>query len=132
LSISRAEVTTMPIYSPTDAEPFEVHGSRFHSFLRTERGGTALCAWRLEVAPAQPGVAHRPSHEEVLLVLTGELSVTLDGETTTVSAGDVVHVPAASEFRVDGGPAGATAWVTTTAGLTATVGEQTMAPPWAQ
>jgi quercetin dioxygenase-like cupin family protein len=122
----------MPIYSPVDAEPFEVHGSRFHSFLCTARGASTLCAWRLEVAPDQSGVPHRPSHEEVFLVLSGELSITLDGDTTTVSAGDVVHVPATTELRVDGGPAGATAWVTTTAGLTATVGEQTMAPPWAQ
>jgi quercetin dioxygenase-like cupin family protein len=122
----------MPIYSPADAESFEVHGSRFDSFVCTGRGASTLCAWRLNVAPGQPGVAHRPSHEEVFLVLSGDLSITLDGETATVSSGDVVHVPAGSEVTVDGGPAGASAWVTTTAGLTATVGEQTMRPPWAQ
>jgi quercetin dioxygenase-like cupin family protein len=122
----------MPIYSPADAEPFEVHGSRFDSFIRTDRGASTLCAWRLRVAPGQPGVAHRPSHEEVFLVLDGELTITLDSETTAVSAGDVVHVPAGSEIRIDGGPEGASAWVTTTAGLTATVGDQTMAPRWAQ
>ena len=122
----------MPIYSAADAEPFEAHGSRFHSFVRTDRGSQTLCAWRLEVPPGQPGTPHRPSHEEVLLVLGGELLITLDGQTTPVSAGDVVHVPAGAELTLDGGPDGAAAWVTTTAGLTATVGESTMAPPWAQ
>ncbi len=43
-----------------------------------------------------------------------------------------MHVPASSELQVDGGPEGATAWVTTTPGLTATIGEETMTPPWAQ
>jgi quercetin dioxygenase-like cupin family protein len=122
----------MPIYSPADAEPFDMHGSRFASYIRTDRGASTLCAWRLEVGPDQAGVRHRPSHEEVFLVLTGELAVTLDGETTSAGVGDVVHVPAGCELTVDSGPDGATAWVTTTAGLTATVGGETIAPPWAQ
>jgi quercetin dioxygenase-like cupin family protein len=123
---------TVPIYSPTDAEPFEVHGSRFESFVSTARGGDSLCAWRLVVAPATQGVAHRPSHEEVILLLGGQATIIIDGAAAPVEAGDVIHVPAGSELTVNGGPEGATAWVTTTAGLTARVGETTMAPPWAQ
>jgi mannose-6-phosphate isomerase-like protein (cupin superfamily) len=122
----------MPIYRPTDAERFEAHGSRFESFVRTARGAGSLCAWRLEVAPRVPGVAHRPSHEEVLLVLRGQATIVIDGEPTTIGSGDVVHVPAGSELTVNGGPEGASAWVTTTAGLTAQIGETTIAPPWAQ
>lgn len=122
----------MPVFAPFDADEFEAHGSRFTSFLRTERGASSLCAWRLDVAPGVQGVAHRPDHEEVLLLLSGQLEVTLDGERTTAKPGAVIHVPAGSEFCVDGGPEGAAAWVTTTAGLTAAIGETTMAPPWAQ
>jgi quercetin dioxygenase-like cupin family protein len=122
----------MPIYRPADADPFEAHGSRFESFVRTARGGDSLCAWRLVVAPGTQGVAHRPSHEEVILLLSGRVTVVLDGVGATVGPGDVVHVPAGSELTVNGGPDGATAWVTTTAGLTAQIGEATMAPPWAQ
>ncbi len=122
----------MPIYSPTDADDFQAHGSQFASFVRTARGASSLCAWRLEVEPNTAGVAHRPSHEEVILLLRGQLRVTLDGISRDVASGGVIHVPAGSDFKVDGGPDGATAWVTTTAGLTATIGEQTMVPPWAQ
>jgi quercetin dioxygenase-like cupin family protein len=122
----------LPIYSPTDADEFEAHGSRFSSFLRTARGASSLCAWRLDVAPDVRGVSHRPDHEEVILALTGRLEVTLDDDRQTATAGAVIHVPAGTEFRVDGGPDGATAWVTTTPGLTATIGDTTMAPPWAQ
>jgi quercetin dioxygenase-like cupin family protein len=122
----------MPIYSSTDADDFQAHGSRFSSFVRSARGASSLCAWRLDVEPNTAGVAHRPSHEEVILLLRGQLRVTLDGISRDVASGGVIHVPAGSEFNVDGGPDGATAWVTTTAGLTATIGEQTMVPPWAQ
>jgi quercetin dioxygenase-like cupin family protein len=123
---------SVPIYASTDAEPFEAHGSRFESFVRTARGASSLCAWRLEVAPGVQGVPHRPSHEEVILLLRGQLDVSLDGASHRVGAGDVVHVPAGSELTVNGGPDGAAAWVTTTAGLTATIGETRMVPPWAQ
>lgn len=122
----------MPIYSPDAADQFEAHGSQFFSFLRSARGGSSLCAWRLDVAPGLRGVAHRPDHEEVILLLRGQLNVTLDGQSASVEVGGVIHVPAGSELQVDGGPDGASAWVTTTPGLTATIGETTMAPPWAQ
>lgn len=122
----------MPIYSPSDAEHFDIHGSRFASFVSTARGASTLCAWRLDVPPDLEGVAHCPSHEEVLLLLEGRLRITLDGISQDVEPGDVVQIPAGSELKVDGGPRGGSAWVTTTAGLTAAIGEQTMAPPWAQ
>jgi quercetin dioxygenase-like cupin family protein len=122
----------VPIHSPADADEFEAHGSRFISYLRTARGASTLCAWRLEVAPGSHGVAHRPDHEEVLLLLRGQLAVTLDGERSRAEVGDVIHVPAGSEFQLDGGADGASAWVTTTAGLTATIGDTVMSPPWAQ
>jgi quercetin dioxygenase-like cupin family protein len=122
----------MPIFSPTDADEFEAHGSRFISFVSTARGASSLCAWRLEVAPDGQGVAHRPDHEEVLLLLRGRLNVTLGGIRETVDPGAVIHVPAGSELQIDGGPDGATAWVTTTPGLTAAIGDDMIAPPWAQ
>jgi quercetin dioxygenase-like cupin family protein len=122
----------MPVYTSADATTFEAHGSRFHSYLDADRADT-LRAWRLEVQPGQTGVPHRPSREEILFVLRGSLEVSLDGVSQTASAGAVVHVPAGCEFKVDGGPDGASAWVTTTSGLTATLpsGEQ-IAPPWAK
>ena len=46
---------------------------------------------------------------------------------------DAALVPAGSELKVDGGPAGATAWVTTTPGLEAVTSDGTrISPPWAQ
>jgi quercetin dioxygenase-like cupin family protein len=110
----------------------QVHGSTFSSFVAPSRGSAQLCAWQLNVPPGLRGVAHRPTREEVLLLLEGELTVTVDGIGTVLTAGDVVFVPANSELRLDGGTAGAAAWVTTTPGLEAVMPDGSrFAPPWA-
>lgn len=122
----------MPVFDASDAIAYEVHGSRFRSFVSPTRGSEQLCAWQLAVPADTRGVAHRPTREEVLLVLSGTLLVTLDGTTTTLQPGDVAFVPADSELRVDAGPEGATAWVTSSPGLEAVTADGTrISPPWA-
>lgn len=123
----------MPVFSAADGSSFETHGSTFRSYVSPSRGSNQLCAWRLTIPADLRGVAHRPTREEVLLVLTGQLIVTLDGVTTPLGDGDVALVPADTELWVDAGPDGATAWVTTTPGLEAVTGDGTrITPPWAQ
>jgi quercetin dioxygenase-like cupin family protein len=122
----------MPVVRPADAVPFETHGSRFLSYVSPSRGSRELCAWQLSVPADLRGVAHRPTREEVLLVLDGELQITLDGEGSALHPGDAVLVPAGSELRVDAGPQGASAWVTTTPGLEAVTADGgRISPPWA-
>ncbi len=123
----------MPVFMSADAARYETHGSRFSSYVAPSRGSDQLCAWRLDVPAGLDGVAHRPSHEEVLLVLAGVLHITLDGATVDAGPGDVVLVPANTELRVDGGPTEASAWVTTTPGLEAVTPDGSrIVPPWAQ
>ena len=123
----------MPVVRPGEAAVFETHGSRFLSYVSPTRGSRELCAWRLSVPPGLRGVAHRPSREEVLLVLEGELRVSLDGTESALHPDDVLLVPAGSELRVDAGPEGASAWVSTTPGLEAVTADGTrLAPPWAR
>jgi quercetin dioxygenase-like cupin family protein len=123
----------LTVLHPADATPFETHGSRFSAYVAPSRGSQQLCAWRLEVPAGLQGVAHRPSREEVLLILDGDLRVTLDHATFEVTAGDVIVVPADSELLVDGGSSAASAWVTTTPGLEAVTADGTrIVPPWAQ
>lgn len=123
----------MPVIRPVDAVPFETHGSRFLSYVSPSKGSKQLCAWQLAVPANLRGVAHRPSREEILLVLDGELRVTLDDIDSTLQRGDALLVPAASELRVDAGPQGAVAWVTTTPGLEAVTADGArLKPPWAQ
>lgn len=122
----------MPVFRSPEATTFELHGSRFVSYATPSRGSRQLCAWRLEVPADLQGVAHRPTREEIILVLDGELWVTLDDARSELHRGDVALVPADSELRVDSGPAGATAWVTTTPGIEAVTGDGSrITPPWA-
>ena len=69
----------MPVIEPSDTVTFETHGSVFRSYVAPSRGSDQLCAWRLEVPPGQEGVAHRPTRDEVLLILQGDLHLGLDG-----------------------------------------------------
>jgi quercetin dioxygenase-like cupin family protein len=122
----------VPVIRSADIAVHQVHGSTFSSFVAPSRGSTQLCAWQLRVPAGLTGAAHRPTREEVLLLLDGELTITLDGTATDLAAGDVVLVPAGSELRVDGGTSDATAWVTTTPGFEAVMADGSrIAPPWA-
>jgi hypothetical protein len=131
----------MPVFRSTESTSFELHGSCFNSYVAPPRGSSQLFAWRLDLPSALEGldlpsalegVAHRPNREEVILVLNGELRVTLDGILSHLLPGDVALVSAHSELPIDAGPHGASAWVTTTPGLGATTDDGTrIAPPWA-
>jgi quercetin dioxygenase-like cupin family protein len=123
----------MPVLSPADAVQHDVHGSRFTAYVAPSLGSAQLCAWQLDVPAGTPGLEHRVSREEVLLVLAGTLQVTVDGIGGQVEQGQVVHVPAGSTLLVATGDRPATAWVTTTAGLVAELPDGTrFEPPWAR
>ena len=131
----------MPVLHAADAVVHQLHGSVFTSFASPARGSRELCAWRLEVPPGSRGVPHTISKEEILLVLSGTLRVTLDGAPASADAqpadarpGDAVLVPAGAQLQVDNpGPAPAVAWVTTSVGLEATMaGGAAIRPPWTQ
>jgi quercetin dioxygenase-like cupin family protein len=122
----------MPVITEDSSTKHEIHGSVFHSYV-TSHDGSSLCAWRLSVPPGVEGVAHRPDRDEVLLVLEGAMRATVNGTQSRLAAGGVLLVQAGDELKVDTGCDGVTAWVTTTAGLTATMPDGSrLAPPWAQ
>lgn len=124
----------MPVLKERDAVAHRLHGAVFHSYAAPARGSAELCAWRLEVQPGVAGVPHRVSREEVFLVLSGALTVTLDGVAAEVTPGDVVLVPAGSSVAVGNrGDGPALMWVTTSVGLEATTADgDVIRPPWTQ
>lgn len=133
----------MPVVRASDATVHDMHGARFNSYAAPSRGTGELCAWRTDLPPGSDGVPHTVSQEEVMLVLSGTLLVTLteghgdpgDGAAVTKGQpGDVFVVPAGATVRVGTPDAeGASAWVTTNAGLKATLADgSTVAPPWAR
>jgi quercetin dioxygenase-like cupin family protein len=122
----------MPVLEAHEYTPHTMHGARFCSYASPSAGTRQLCSWRTEVAPGSTGAGHTVSHEEILLVLEGAPTITLDGVTRSLAAGDVVIVPAGSTLSLDNSsPAAAHLWVTTSVGLTATTADGvTITPPW--
>ncbi|MFD9128407.1 cupin domain-containing protein [Kitasatospora sp. NPDC059571] len=123
----------MPVVRPEQAVRHETHGARFLVHASPATGAAVLRAWRLEIPAGTAGVEHTISHEEVFHLLAGSAVVAIDGRPATLAAGDTAVAPAGSTLRVDNpGPGPAAAWVTTTAGLTATLADGTViTPPWA-
>lgn len=125
----------MPHLTAQSARTFSMHGVTFSSFAASASGATTLAAWRADFEPRTPGQPHTMSHEEVLHVLAGSLEVEVDDDRCTATAGDAVLVPAGAVFRVTNATdRPASAWVTTTLGMTATMadGGDLVTPPWAQ
>ena len=62
-------------------------------FNGANHSGFALDLHITELAPGQaPHAPHRHLHEEVVMLQTGQMEVTIEGKVTTVSAGSVVYV----------------------------------------
>jgi quercetin dioxygenase-like cupin family protein len=122
----------MPVIRATQPVVHQMHGSSFTSYASPARGSRELCAWRLEIPGRTDGVPHHVSREEVLYVLSGTLRVTLDGDVTEATAGDVVLVPAGAQFGVSNQTdSPATAWVTTTVGFAGVLPDGSwFTPPW--
>lgn len=123
----------MPVYLANDFVPHALHDASFSSYVTPARGVGELCAWRVEVSPGAVGVGHTVSRDEVLLVLSGKPRALVDETEQQLSPGDVIHVVAGREFRLDNpGAEPATLWVTTSVGLTAKLEDGSeISPPWA-
>jgi quercetin dioxygenase-like cupin family protein len=122
----------MPVIHPDEAVVHEMHGTRFLSYAAPSRGSAELCTWQVQIPPHSESVPHRISRAEVFHVLSGELRVTIDAVSGVAAEGDVIVAPAGSMLRIDNtGDELASAWVTTSAGLSAVLpnGER-LTPPW--
>jgi quercetin dioxygenase-like cupin family protein len=122
----------MSFVPASDAVVHELHGARFVSYAAPAFGSKELCAWRCELPAASSAPVHRISREEVFLVLSGSVEMTVDGESRTLAAGDAAFAPPGSSLGV-ANPAEepAAMWVTTSVGLHASLpdGSQ-ISPPW--
>jgi quercetin dioxygenase-like cupin family protein len=94
----------MPVITSSDVDVFETHGVRFSSYVRPSRGSGQLCSWRVDVPAGLKGTPHRPSREEVICCIDGELTITLDGVTHALRAGDAAYVPPAAKSASTAAP----------------------------
>lgn len=126
----------MSIIRSAESPTFTLPDVQFNGLTAPSRGASELATWRLRIAPHTPhGEAHWLDHEEVFIVVSGALDITVDETTTILYAGDAVSVPAGA--RIQAGNTGddpAEAVVCVPAGTRATMasGQEIGTPPWAR
>ncbi len=122
----------MPFTPAADAVVHDLHGVRFVSYVRPAMGSEELCAWRGELPAGTAGPTHRISREEVFLVLSGAVDLTIDGEMRSLKPGDAAVAPAGSRLGVaNATQEPAAMWVTTSVGLEASMPDGShISPPW--
>ncbi|MER7989368.1 cupin domain-containing protein [Streptomyces noursei] len=122
----------MPLTPLADAPTFERDGFTFRPLAVPSRGSTELAIWALDLAPGVHSETHSMDREEVFVVIEGKVSATIAGEDVHAEAGDALIVPAHATLQLRNGcprhPAKLTA--VTSAGMQATAGGATFAPPW--
>ncbi len=123
----------MTVIRSTEGTEHRMHGAVFTAYANSAAGSAELCAWSTRLPAGQAGAGHRISREEIFLVLAGTPRVSLDGEESTLSPGDVVVAPAHALLCLDNPAAqDALIWATTSTGLSAQLADGTeVRPPWA-
>ena len=84
----------------------DLPGSRFaRDFIGRDHEGVGFTFIVLDAAPGEGPKLHRHAYPEVLIVLEGEMTATVDGETGRVEAGSIVIVSAGAAHKfVNSGP----------------------------
>lgn len=121
----------MPLATVSDAPEFVLDDAVFRALAVPSRGSTEVSVWALELAPGMVGEAHTLDREEVFLVHSGRIDARIGAEEVQAGPGDAVIVPADTPLRLrNAGSEPVRATVVTSAGMRATLGERTFAPPW--
>jgi quercetin dioxygenase-like cupin family protein len=89
----------MPFYSSAEREPMEI----FDGITGRTFWGDRMLLSIVELEPNAVGPPHSHPHEQIGLVLAGELSFTIDGETRTIRPGDINVIPGGVEHSVVAG-----------------------------
>lgn len=111
----------------------ETPNAVMHTYASRTLTGTELAVWRTEMQPGAAGPAHVIDGEQVLVVLDGELELTLHGETRTLRRGASAVLPAGDERRlVNRSATTAIGLVASFSGVRASTADRDDVPlPWA-
>ena len=123
----------MPVIHPDAAPRFDdVPGTNVVGLAAPSRGSSQISAWRLRLDPGTSSPVHTLDAEEVFVVLAGRVRLTSEGATEEVGAGGALIAPVGRPFMLTNpGPDVFEAVACAPAGIRATVGDATFAPPWA-
>jgi len=102
LKASSWKGSIMPVVPRSAAPEFAVPqaGVTVVGLAAPSRGSSENCAWEVRFPPGEAGPAHSLDHEELFVVLTGHLTVTLGTVVHQVGPGDAVIAPAHQVFSI--------------------------------
>jgi quercetin dioxygenase-like cupin family protein len=124
----------MPVLRAPAEPTHDLGGTRFTSLATPSRGSTDTSVWIVEILPGIPAAPHSLTRQEVFVVLEGTASVQLAGQADQAAAGDVIVVPAETEFELANAGTGLLRLMCCLpAGGQARLPDgSTFTPPWAQ
>ncbi|RJF73182.1 cupin domain-containing protein [Deinococcus cavernae] len=97
-------------------------------------GATQTSVIRQRMAPDHANPTHTHTHEEIMVVLSGTVSVTVGEDTSELSSGDTLIVPASTPHSVRNQSSAAAEWLIISPAASQIHGPdgQLMTPAWAR
>jgi mannose-6-phosphate isomerase-like protein (cupin superfamily) len=96
----------MGVVRAGDISEFELMGNHMRGLATPSRGAAEVAVWRGVTEAGASTPPHTHDHEEVIVVLAGSGSASMDGDQVDISPGDVVIVPARTLHQLFGPAAG--------------------------
>ncbi|OPC83751.1 hypothetical protein B4N89_24935 [Embleya scabrispora] len=84
----------MPVIRSTEARVTETPNAVMTTYASPTQGGTDTVLWRVDMPPAVSGPLHAIDTEQIWTVIAGALTVTIDNDQSTATAGDTLILPA--------------------------------------
>ncbi|QEC47895.1 cupin domain-containing protein [Baekduia soli] len=111
----------------------ETPNAVMHTYASRALTGTELAVWSVEMEAGATGPVHVVDGEQVIVVIDGELELTLRGETRTLRAGASAVLPAGDQRQlVNRADSPAVTLVSSRSGVRASTAQQDGVPlPWA-
>ena len=123
----------MTVIRKAEAPVFTLPGLTVTGLASPSRGASETCVWRLQLAPATPGVPHRVTREEIFVAVSGRAVVTVAGTEHELGPGDAVVVPSDTLFSLaNRSTEPFEAVVSFTVGGKAITNAAPFTPPWAE
>lgn len=123
----------MVIVEETDERTTRTPAATMVGLAAPSQGSRELCTWRVLMDEGKAAPPHLIDREQVWMPLSGKFEFTVDGETSTVSAGQALVVPAGTtrNFQVTSGPGEALVCMVAGGTVTPQGAAQSSPIPWA-
>ncbi|WP_234359276.1 MULTISPECIES: cupin domain-containing protein [unclassified Plantactinospora] len=122
------------VVTESESRTTRTPGGTMSGLATPSQGSAELATWRVRMAPDGAGPVHAVDREQVWMPLAGSFTVTVDGQTRVIGAGQAAILPAGVARQIRAGAEPAEALVCMPAGGTATVPDdpQPRELPWAR